>query len=63
MRQLQNTEVKSVSGAGLFGLLFNVGQSTGSVIKPVVGGAVEGSSTVVKPVVTGTAKTLKWIFF
>ncbi len=63
MRQLQNNEVKAVAGAGLFGLLWNVGQTTGAVVKPVVDGAVQTTSTVVQPVATGTVKTLKWLLF
>lgn len=63
MRQLQNTEVQAVSGAGLFGLLWNVGQTTTTVVKPVVSGAVDTTTIIVKPVATGTVKTLKWLFF
>lgn len=63
MRQLQNTEVKAVSGAGLLDILFGVGRTTTAVVKPVVGGVAEATTTVVKPVATGTARTLRWLLF
>ncbi|MFT3859478.1 MAG: hypothetical protein QM742_18920 [Aquabacterium sp.] len=63
MRQLQTQEVKAVSGAGLFGLLWNVGTTTTAVVKPVINGVGEATTTVVQPVATGTVKTLKWLLF
>lgn len=63
MRQLQTQEAKSVAGAGLFSFLFNVGQTTTAVVKPVVSGVGQATTTVVQPVATGTAKTLRWLLF
>jgi cell division GTPase FtsZ len=63
MRQLQNNEVKAVSGAGLLDVLFGVGRATGSVVKPVVGGVAQATTAVVQPVATGTARTLWWLLF
>jgi hypothetical protein len=63
MRQLQNQEAKAVAGAGLFGLLFNVGQTTTAVVKPVLGGVGQATTIIVKPVATGTVNTLRWLLF
>ncbi len=69
MRTLHNTEIQTVSGAGL---LTNVvkatattavaaGTAAGTGLVAAGTGLVTAGAIVAKPVVTGTVKTFKWL--